>query len=128
MKLTLPIYYTIERKRKKPYTFLVGLNWYRNTHYALKNKVKKHYHELVTEKLWGHKFNSRIFIRYKIYIKRRNTDFHNIRSIVEKFFLDWLTECWAIIDDSFDYVWGTETTVEIDKENPRCEIEILIKN
>ena len=124
-KIILPIYYEVEYKTKKNKTVLVWLNWYRNVHHFLSNKVKKHYHELVKDQVKNKKFG-KIKCEYKIYIKRKNTDYHNIRSVVEKFFLDWLVSNWNIIDDSFDYMKWDKCEVFIDKENPR--MEILITN
>ena len=124
-KITLPIYYTIKYKTKKDKQILVWLNFYRNAHYMLSNKIKKHYHQLVAEQVKNTKY-TQITLKYKVFIKRKNTDYHNIRSIVEKFFLDALVENWNIKDDSFDYVKGDECEVFLDKEDPR--IEILINN
>lgn len=123
-KFTLPIYYTQKFKTKKDKTFLVGLNWYRNAHYMLNNKVKKHYHDLVSEQSGGEKFD-KIVVKFKIYAKRRGTDGHNIRSIVEKYFLDGLVENGIIPDDNIDHVLGTASVFYVDKDNPRCEIELI---
>jgi hypothetical protein len=41
----------------------------------------------VSEQVGDKKFNQ-IKLSYKIFIKRKNTDYMNIRAIVEKFFLD----------------------------------------
>lgn len=125
MKITLPIYYTIEKKTKKSKTILVALNWYRNAHFQISDKVKKHYHYLTAKEVWDIKFN-KIKLKYKVFIKRSWTDYHNVRSILEKFFLDWLVENWNIVDDNENYVlWDLWCEVYKDKDNPRIEIEIL---
>lgn len=123
-KFVLPIYYTQKFKTKKDKTFLVGLNWYRNAHYMINNKVKKYYHELVEEQSDGKSFD-RIVVKYRIYAKRNGTDGHNIRSIIEKYFLDGLVECGIIEDDDTEHVLGSASEFYIDKDNPRCEIELI---
>ncbi len=57
---------------------------------------------------------------------RTGTDGHNIRSVIEKFFLDGLVECGAIKDDSTPkFVVGDYgTSYYMDKDNPRIEITI----
>ena len=50
-KIILPIYFTQEFKTKDPKTFMVGMNFYRNAHHHLQNKVKVHYHSIVAEQL-----------------------------------------------------------------------------
>lgn len=126
MKITLPIHQEIvyKKKNKKNKRFLVGLNRYRNAYHHESNNIKKQYHQMVKDKVWKKKFNERIYLKYEIYIKNRRTDYHNIRSIIEKFFLDWLVVNGNIKDDWYDYVWGDESEVFIDKDNPRIEIEI----
>lgn len=126
MRITLPIYYTIKYKTKKDKTILIWMNWLRNAHYMLSNKIKKHYHHLVAEQVKNTRY-TQITIEYKVFIKRKNTDYHNIRSVIEKFFLDALVENWNIKDDSFDYVKWDSCEVFIDKEDPRIEILIINK-
>ena len=125
MKITLPIYYTIKYKTKENKNILVWLNNYRNWHYQLSNKIKHYYHQLIANCVWNVKFN-KIKLKYKVFIKRSWTDYHNVRSIIEKFFLDWLVENWNIVDDNENYVlWDLWCEVFKDKDNPRIEIEIL---
>lgn len=123
MKITLPIYYTFQYRTKKDKVVLVGMNAYRNWHHNISNKVKAHYHELVKE-LVGNKKFKQISPRYTVFVSRKNTDGHNIRAVIEKFFLDGLVECGALPDDSIDYVLGDSSSYKQDKLNPRIEIEI----
>jgi len=123
IKLTFPIYYTQEFKTKKPKTFLLGLNWYRNSNHFLSNKIKAHYHELVKQQIGDNKF-TKIRIIYKVYAGRNGTDGHNIRAVMEKFICDGLVECGALPDDSIEYLRGDESYYFISKENPRIEVEI----
>lgn len=122
--VTLPIHYTQTYKTKKSKTFLVGMNWYRNAHYLVSNKVKSAYHCMVYKQLNGLTFN-KIKLEYRVYVGRRNTDGHNIRAVIEKFFLDGLVEGGHIKDDSIDYVVGDTSYYFLDKENPRIEITIV---
>lgn len=124
MQITLPIHYTQTFKTKKSKTFLVGMNWYRNAHYLISNKVKSDYHDMIYLMLKGKKFE-RIKLEYRVYVGRRNTDGHNIRAVIEKFFLDGLVEGGYIKDDSIDYVVGDSSSYFLDKENPRIEIDII---
>jgi len=123
LKLTFPIYYTQEFKKKPPKTFLVGLNWYRNAHHMLSNKVKHHYHDLVEQQIGDNKFD-KVLIIYHIFAKRNGTDGHNIRAVMEKFICDGLVECGVIKDDSIDYLVGDESVYRMDSENPRVEVFI----
>lgn len=122
--VTLPIHYTQTFKTKKPKTILVGMNWYRNAHYLVSNKVKSHYHDLVKDILPAQKF-TRIRLEYRVFVGRRNTDGHNIRAVIEKFFLDSLVEGGYIKDDSIDFVLGDTSSYGLDKDNPRIEISII---
>jgi hypothetical protein len=123
MKITLPIYYTQEFKTKPNKNILVGMNWYRNAHHNVSNKVKSYYHGLVKRLVGNSKFTT-ISPQYTIYVSRKNTDGHNIRAVIEKFFLDGLVECGAIKDDSIDFVLGDSSVYLQDKDNPRIEITI----
>jgi len=123
IKLTFPIYYVQEFKTKPSKTFLVGLNWYRNAHHMLSNKVKAHYHELVKQQIGNTKFD-KIKITYHIYAGRNGTDGHNIRAVMEKFICDGLVEAGCIKDDSIEFLKRDSSIYFIDKENPRIEVYI----
>lgn len=70
------------------------------------------------------KFN-KIKLIYRVYAARNGTDGHNIRAVIEKFFMDGLVECGAIKDDSIAYVLGDTSEYYIDRDNPRIDIEII---
>lgn len=123
LELTLPIYHTFTFKTKKDKKVLIGLNWYRNVHYITNNNVKKEFHKLVNEQYDGQKFN-KAHIHYKVYVRTRNTDGHNIRSIIEKYVLDGLVHLEAIVDDSLDYVVSSSSEFHLDKDNPRIEVTV----
>lgn len=121
--ITLPIYYTQVFKTKKPRQFLVGLNWYRNCHHSLSNTVKHYYSDLVKELIGSIKFK-KIRVHYSVYAKRHGTDGHNIRAVIEKFFMDGLVNAGTITDDSIKYAIGDSSDYSIDKDNPRIVITV----
>lgn len=120
--LTLPIYYTLERVKGNK-VMLVGLNNYRNWHHSISNKIKHHYSDIVGEIVGDRKFK-KIKVKYIVYARRVGTDGPNIRSVIEKFFLDGLVNCGAIKDDSIQYVVADSSEYFIDRENPRIVINI----
>ena len=123
MKIVVPIHYEIKYKTKASKKVLVWMNNYRNWHHHLSNKVKQHYHDLVKAQSGDERFEY-IKPHYKIYLWNRLTDWPNVRSIMEKFILDWLVEAWVINDDTVDVVLWDSSEYFIDKLNPRCEVYI----
>lgn len=122
--LTLPIYYKIEYKTKKPKNILVWQNRYRNAHHFESNNIKHYYHELVKVQNKWSVYKWKVIIKYNVFLRNIRTDWPNIRSVIEKFTLDWLVECWAIEWDTADIVIWDSSSYFIDKLNPRCEIII----
>lgn len=124
MKLILPIHYEIKYKTKPNKRILVWLNWYRNCHHHLSNKVKQLYHELVKDQVTDDDRYEFITPHYDVYLWNKLTDGPNVRSIIEKFVLDWLVEAWVITRDTSDVVIWDSSRYYIDKDNPRVEITI----
>lgn len=118
----LPIYLNASKKKR----VLVWMNGYRNRHFQVSNKLKREYHEIVLSQYKNQKRN-RIHIHYRLYLQRRWTDWPNVRSIVEKFFLDGLVKCKAIVDDSPEYVVSDSSEYHYDKSRPRVEVFIFEK-
>ncbi len=127
INIILPIYYNIEYKTKKDKRILVWMNAYRNMHHHLSNKIKHYYHDLVREQLLEKEFDKKdkINILYKLYLKNKRIDWPNVRSVIEKFLLDWIVECWVISNDTCDIVTWDRSEYYIDKENPRVEVTII---
>ena len=94
MEIILPIYTNTSKKKK----VLVSLNWFRNAHYGIKDKVKKQYHEIVFEQLRGAKkpFDKRIGVKYQLWYKRGDCDLMNVVSVLDKFLLDALVQAGMI--------------------------------
>ena len=141
---SLPCYYTVKRKRTKTVKYktkkgvektkeikdtvhLAGMNWFRNANPFVKDKAKQYYHKLVSEALQdsGIKITGKYSTEYKYCYKSDSSDAGNVISLIEKFMLDGLKECGAVIDDSVKYhTKSNGWTVEKDKDNPRVEITI----
>ena len=128
MEIVLPIYTNTSKNKK----VLMSLNWYRNSHYGIKDKVKKHYHEIVFEQLRGAKkpFEKRIGVKYRLFYKRGDCDLMNVVSVLDKFLLDALVQAGMIKDDNVNkYISCHAEVGGKDSENPRlvCIIEELEK-
>lgn len=127
MEIELPIYYTAEYKTKPSKTFLVSMNWYRNAHYHLQNKVKQYYHELIAAKIPRNASQYNTFVLdIGLYYKNVNSDGSNICSMMEKFVLDALQELGIIPNDNIKFHKGTTWHVKAkDQENPRVVIKVI---
>lgn len=122
MNLTLPIYYDIFYKTKPAKRILVGMNWYRNAHYIMQNKVKNHYHVLIKEQLTDAKFKKPL-LTYVLYYKNASCDMMNIISCCDKFLMDALQNNGVIENDNVKYYRSCLACVaEQDKKNPRIEV------
>jgi len=127
-KISLPIYYTQKFKNKKDKNILVGMNWYRNSNFFINNKVKKHYKDLIEDKLFyfiDDQIEGKYKVKYKLYYKNPRSDMMNIVSVIDKFLNDALQDYGLVKEDNVKFY--TRCVVEVaeqDKENPRIEIEI----
>lgn len=131
MKISMPLYIDmgIRRKTKKPHRFYINLNEYRNWHYQVCNNLKVKYKEIMKSKVEGLKLGktSLDFILHRG--DRRKVDRANILSIHEKFFCDGLVEHGCIRDDDDSCIESTHYyTGDIDRENPRVDIELVERN
>jgi len=124
LKVSVPIYYTIERKTKKSSTHLVGDNWVRNLHYHTKNTVKQHYHITITSSITPPPSPYKQFtLSFQIYYKNASCDPSNILHQMEKYALDAFKASGCIIDDNCKHHMGTTMLPPIkDASNPRCDI------
>lgn len=125
MQITLPIYWVNEKKTKKSTTHLVGMNFYRNAHHHIQNKMKKDFSELVKNQVNSDKKFNTFKVTYKLYYKNPSCDGSNIIALMEKFMLDALQELGHLTNDNVNYHLGSSwEVVKKDATNPRCEIEI----
>ena len=113
----------MQSKSKK---FYIGLNPYRNAHFHVLNKTKKEYKELLQPQIQQLPTYKCIEIAYTLFPKtKRLCDISNILSIHDKYFCDALVEAKKIPEDNYIYIPEVRYSFgEIDKENPRVEINI----
>lgn len=124
-KVILPIYWINEKKTKKSTTHLCGMNFYRNAHYHIKNKMKKDIEELAIKQLKSFKpIENQYTVHYQLYYKTKSCDGSNIIALMEKFFLDALQVNTVSEDNVLNHIGSSWEVMELDKENPRCEITI----
>jgi len=124
IRATLPIYMTIEKKRSKNKTVLLGMNLYRNAHYTLQNNMKKFVAREVSEQLMRYRGLEweRYTINYVLWYKNVQSDGMNILSFGDKAFADVLQTLRIVSQDSVKYYVGGRWKVGgRDKENPRLE-------
>lgn len=124
--ITSPISITLPRKTKKNRKIALNLNIYRNLHYLVNNQVKNIYAEQILSSLKSLQLN-KIRLEFILFIgSNRRSDLSNVCCIVDKFFSDVLVEANAIPDDDVKHI--PEVTYKfggIDKDNPRCEVNII---
>jgi len=123
--ISAPLYadFGINRRTGKVNRYYYNLGAYRNWHYAVSNKLKKHYKSVIRPQVDGMQFD---YITLTFVLHRgdnRVVDRANILSIHEKFFCDALVECGCLPDDNDSYIkWTKYRTGGIDKSNPRVDI------
>lgn len=136
LKIELPVYYTVERKKPKKVktkkgiklvyetTHLVNLNWYRNAFFILQNQVKQHYHNLTETALKSQKTKKvyQYITKSNYYFKTSSSDASNVVPMIEKFILDSLQELNITEEDNVKHHIGSDGwRVFEDKANPRIE-------
>ena len=127
--LISPLRIVMPRVKTKDKAFILNLNNYRNAHYQILNQTKVLYKDLMKEQINKLPNLDKIRVRYRLFPKtKRRTDIHNVCSIHEKYFADALVESKKLPDDDYHhYLESSYIFGEIDKFNPRVEIEIWIK-
>lgn len=127
-KITLPIYWTQHFKTKNDKTVLVGMNWYRNAHYMLQNRMKQEFTELIEDQLDSTQIQGPYTLHIDLYYKNPTCDGSNIVALMEKVALDALQHNKVVEQDNVQFHLGTTwNVVGQDKQNPRCDISILPK-
>lgn len=123
-KFTLPCYIK-HGKKNHP----INLNWYRNAHHQVSNKVKIRFKQLIAPQFEGlPKIESKIHIKFVYFAARNNSpDLDNFTSVSKKFFQDSMVELGLIDDDNIHYIISTsEYYGGIDKDNPRVEAYVSV--
>ena len=128
IEFDLPVYFTREFKRKKAQTHLVGMNWYRDAHFAIQNLVKQHYHQLMrdmlSDKVPSEPLNS-YRVEYTYFYKSVVSDMPNVCSIMSKFANDSFQELGFVIDDNVQYLKHESFFVGgRDSANPRVHVAL----
>lgn len=124
-----PLYVTLGRKK-----YLLNLNTYRNLHYRVNNLCKQEYKKIMASQMKNvKKINKKYYpiqIHYTVYpASNRRVDIGNICCVVEKYFEDALTFYGIIEDDNYDYISDVHFHIgHVDKDNPRCLIDILVED
>lgn len=115
----------IQQSKKKK--FLIGLNPYRNTHYQILNKIKVNYKEEMKSQILTLPLLNRIELIYTLYPRTKHLcDISNILSIHDKFLCDALVEFGKLPEDNYLFVPKvTYLFGNVDKENPRVEIQLI---
>ncbi len=121
--LTVPLYLT--RGKKKTKNIWLNLNNYRNWKFHLSNSLKIQFkEELDISHLKP--FIGKVRVTYTFYYPdSRLRDIDNSMAVISKFTLDSIVEGGILEDDNYKYVVEVRGRLGgVDKENPRCEVEI----
>jgi len=127
MIIKLPLAVYLPRKTKPAKKCTLNLNYYRNWKFFVSNQIKEVYKECMEDTLKSLKFTGKITLIFTLYWgSKRRVDRSNVLSIHEKFFCDALTFYGCIADDNDNYIQETRyRTGEMDRANPRVEVEII---
>jgi hypothetical protein len=127
MIIKLPLAVFLSRKTMPDKKCTINLNYYRNWKFFVSNQIKEVYKECLEDTLKNLRFKGKITLIFTLYWgSKRRVDRSNVLSIQEKFFCDALTFYGCIADDNDNYIEETRyRTGEIDRENPRVEVEII---
>lgn len=120
--LNSPLRVALSSKRD----WILNLNNYRNTHYQTLNKTKVSYTSMMEKDIQSLPELNKIKVKYILFPKtKRLCDLNNVLCIHSKYFLDALQKFGKIPDDDYKHVITESFHFgEVDKDNPRVEIEI----
>ena len=129
MRVISPLFVDLPRKTKKDKRIYLNLNYFRNLHYVVNNQAKAIYCSQMRKQLKGLVLKTPIVLTFILYRKdKRKGDRANPLSICEKFFCDALVYWKCLKDDTDEYIESSHYyTGEVDRENPRVEIEVAEK-
>ena len=96
--------------------------------YRVGNALKQKTQEIVTwcirQQLRGVKIEKPVILRYMFYEPNRRRDKDNIASGAHKIVQDALVKSGVLQNDGWRNISGFEDRFDVDKQNPRVEIEI----
>ena len=111
---------------------LANLNDYQyacRSHYMVGNKMKKQEQAKVKQAIVCSGIepikNYPIKIKYYFYEENRRRDLDNVAAMAHKFIQDSLVNLEVLENDGWKQIKGFEDTFDIDKDNPRIEVEIF---
>jgi|SRR6056297_2387254 len=95
-------------------------------HWSNYHEIKKDYDDIVSfyAQQQGIKFFEKVKLNITYYMKNKKKDPDNLCA-AKKFILDGLVKAGVLEDDNWDIVKEFNETWEVDRENPRVEIELL---
>jgi hypothetical protein len=103
----IPAYFVQEFKTKKNKKWLTGMNWYRNSHFAIQNTVKAHYAELIKEKITDIELSEPLLsyeVTYTYNYKNVNSDMPNVTALASKFCNDVFQEVGLVTNDNVQHL------------------------
>ena len=121
MDIDLPLSIKLGRKN-----YALNLNFYRNAHYQILNKLKVTFGSLVQEKIAQLPRYQSVSLTYTLFPRtHRLCDVSNICTVVDKFFCDALVNQGKLEDDNYNFVSNIQYRFgSIDKDNPRVTVTI----
>lgn len=121
MLLSLPISIQLGKRNCS-----LNLNFYRNAHYQILNKMKVAFANQVRDQILPLPVFEHVSLTYTLFPKtRRLCDVANVCTVVDKFFCDALVTEHKLKDDNYNYVRRIEYRFgEVDPSNPRVTVEI----
>lgn len=125
--IVAPLFVTLPRKTMPDKKYILNKNNERNWHHIINNQVKGKYRDALQGQLEGLQVSCPFYVKLTYWKPtKRRSDRSNVLCVHEKFALDAMTHFGCIPDDSDDYCDHTEYWGgEVDRENPRVEIEII---
>lgn len=108
---------------------LAGMFWNARTK-KFQNEVKSNNDKMcrlaIQKHMHGVKIDNPIRCNFHIYAKDKKHDRGNVYTATEKSFLDALQQMKVIKNDGFDDVMDSTFITELDRDNPRIEVEIEV--
>lgn len=131
MTIALPLTLTIPRKTKGDRTIALNMNIMRNLHYHVMNQAKVLWKDVVLRAIGSINMvytspRPPYQFVYTVYpANGRVFDLANVCAAIQKFTDDALQELGVIENDNYKHIRAIEYRFgKIDKERPRCELEI----
>jgi Holliday junction resolvase RusA-like endonuclease len=126
--VVLPVYYTQSFKTKPDKTFMVNLNWWRNSHHFIKNEVKVWFTDEILRQLKeqdAKKIEGPYELAIVYHYKTVTSDLDNVCGLGAKHANDAFQKYGLVENDDVRHCKKSAFYVgEKDKDNPRLEVFI----